>query len=273
MRCLAISALSPTALPPQPYMMIHPPDEGSVYSQTVTLSPPPSSPLCAESLNSLIQPSTGHIDQQDTLISQSPSPMRSSSQTSSPPLLESPNSLTPSMSIKFDDKEEQSPHLIEQGDPEGSTQSDGVKEDKFDSSFMRSQKKRQNTFLRDERERKHRFLGSEAARGTQRCRGFYASKTGELKRSDVFDQQMKQWSLKSQTEHIRGREEERFRREIQRSVAFRNAESQRRSMFNSFMQDFMDQAYAEEDLEEIHFKRQEDMLLVLYEHQAIQLNQ
>ncbi|KAG6863277.1 hypothetical protein C0993_012209, partial [Termitomyces sp. T159_Od127] len=224
--------------------MSHHPDGGSVYSQTVTLSPPSSSPLRPGSLNNLMQPSTGYTDQQDLPISQSPSPIRSLSQTF-PPSLESPNSLKRSMSIESDDQQEQSPHLVEQGDTEGTTQSDGVEEDKFQSSFMRSQEQRQEAFLRDERDRDRRFRASEAARGTGRwrkTRRIRTSEAGESKRGTIFDQQMQQWSMKSQTEHIRGREEERFRREIQRSVAFRNAESQRRSMFESFMQDFMDQA-------------------------------
>ncbi|KAG6883708.1 hypothetical protein C0992_008040, partial [Termitomyces sp. T32_za158] len=84
---------------------------------------------------------------------------------------------------------------------------------------------------------------------------------------------MTQWSTKPQIEQFRGREEERFRRDIQRSLAFQTAEYQRWTALELSMTTIIYQSDAEEDLEEIYFKRQEDMLLALYKHQAIQLNQ
>ncbi|KAG6880087.1 hypothetical protein C0992_006361 [Termitomyces sp. T32_za158] len=202
---------------------------------------------------------TEYDDQQDTRIYQSPSPspspspsMRSLLRASSSPDLESLNSLTEPTSLDSNDQQEEG----------GSPQLDGVEEDNFEPYFMRSQKRRQDTFLQHESKRTHRFNASEATRNAE-----------ESKRSTKFDKKMKQWSKKSQVEQIRGREEERFNREIRRSTAFLEAENRHILAFEMSMMDIMGQAYAEDDLEESHFRHQEDMLLKLYERQAIQLNQ
>ncbi|KAG6880084.1 hypothetical protein C0992_006358 [Termitomyces sp. T32_za158] len=229
-----------------------------VIPQLVTSLPPssktsssPSSPRAKDNYPS--QPtSTESIDQEDTRISQSPSPSRKSLfQASSSPNPESLNSLTQPTSPDSNDQQEQ----------EGSARSDGVEEEKFKQCFMRSQERRQATFLQDESKRAHRFRASEAARDA-----------GESKRSTTFDETMKQWLTKSRIEQNYGREEERCRSEILRSTAFWKAESHHILVFEMSMMDIMDQAYAEEDLEEIYFQRQENMLLALYERQAIELN-
>ncbi|KAG6881281.1 hypothetical protein C0993_002113, partial [Termitomyces sp. T159_Od127] len=180
---------------------------------------------------------------------------------SSSPHLESLNSSTQLTSPESNDQQVRSPHLVEQGNLEGSIQSARVEEDESHPSFMRSQEQRQETFLQGESERDRQFHASEAGRDT-----------GEFRRSTIFDEEMNQWSKKSQTEQIRGREEERFRREIRRSIAFRNAESFRWTALKLSVSYSMDQMYGEEDLEDIHF-RHEETLLALYERQAIQLDQ
>ncbi|KAG6882717.1 hypothetical protein C0993_009441 [Termitomyces sp. T159_Od127] len=244
-----------------------PPDgsSGPVDLQSVTSLQPspkslssPSSPHTTNGDSSAQPTSTRYNDQQDTQISQFPSSlMKSLSQPSSSSNPESLNTSMQPASPESNHQQEKSTHLVGQGASEQSIQSDGVKEDKYYSSFVQLDEK----FYQDEVERYRRFYASEAARDTE-----------ESKRSAIFNQRMK-WSTKSQIEHFRGREEERFRREIQRSIAFRNAESQRRSVFEILLKDIMDQAYAEEELEKIHFKHQEDSLLALYKRQAIRLDQ
>ncbi|KAG6874906.1 hypothetical protein C0992_006020 [Termitomyces sp. T32_za158] len=198
--------------------------------------PPPHENILAESNGRVI------------LVPPSPSPSISSSFWDD----ESLNSLTEPTSPGSNEKQKQEENI----------ESDGVEGDKLPLYFRCSQKQRQQTFLQDESGRDRRFCASESARNTV-----------EWERSTIFDHKMTQWSTKSQIEQIRGREEERFKSEIRRSVAFQNAEYQHWTVFEMSMTDIMDQAYAEEDLEEIHFKRQEDMLLALYERQANQLNQ
>ncbi|KAG6894562.1 hypothetical protein C0992_005591 [Termitomyces sp. T32_za158] len=198
-------------------------------------------------------------DQLDTTQSPSSS-MKSLSSASSSHNLESLNPYTHPTSAESD-QQKQSLHMVEQGNPEGNTKTDGGK-DIFQPYFLSCQEQRQETFLQDENGRDCRFRASEAARDT-----------GELKRSTIFDQKMNQWSRKSQVEQILGREEERFRREIWRSIAFQNAENQHWTAFKISMVAIIRQADAEEDLEEIYFKRQEDMLLLLYKCLAIQLHQ
>ncbi|KAG6878866.1 hypothetical protein C0992_007071 [Termitomyces sp. T32_za158] len=227
---------------------------GPMIPQLVTSLPsssksPSSSPHAKD--DSPSQPtSTESNDHQDRRISHSPSPSMSLFPSSTP----NPESLTSST-------QPTSPDSNDEPEQEGSTQSDGVEEDKLELNFMRSQERRQDTFLQDEGKRTHRFNASEAARNAE-----------ESKRSTTFGKKMKQWSTKSQTEQIHGREEERFQ-EIRRSTAFREAASHRLFVFEMSMRHIMDQTYAEEDLEEIHFKHREDMLLALYERQAIQLDQ
>ncbi|KAG6895948.1 hypothetical protein C0992_011377 [Termitomyces sp. T32_za158] len=177
--------------------------------------------------------------------------MKSLFRTSSSPNPESLDSLT----------QPTSPDSNDQQDQERSTQSDGVEEEKIEECFMRSQEWRQATFLQDESKRDHQFCALEVARNA-----------GESKCSTTFDETMRQWSTKSRIEQIYGREKERFRSEILRSTAFWKAESHHILVFEMSMMDIMDQAYAEEDLEEIYFQRQENMLLALYERQAIELN-
>ncbi|KAG6887108.1 hypothetical protein C0992_000672 [Termitomyces sp. T32_za158] len=242
---------------------------GPVNSQSVTPLPPSfksstvSSSPRAQNLECTSQPtSITSDDQLDMSISQPPSPsMRSRSWVSSPPHPESFTPCTQPTSAESSDQQKQSLYLVEQGNLEGSTQTDGV-EDELQSYFMRSQEQRQETFLQDESGRDCRFRASEAARDT-----------GELKRSTIFDQKMYQWSAKPQIEQIRGREEERFRRDSQRSFVFKTAEDQSWTAFEISMTTIIRQTDAQEDLEEIYFKRQEDMLLALYERQAIQLDQ
>ncbi|KAG6896304.1 hypothetical protein C0992_009170 [Termitomyces sp. T32_za158] len=219
------------------------------------------SSIRAGNLNATSQPmSIKSNDQLDMKFSQSPSSsMKSLSSAFSLHNFESLNLYTHPTSAESD-QQKQSLHLVEQGNPEGNTQTDGG-EDKF-QSFLRCQEQRQETFLQDENGRDCQFWASEAARDT-----------GELKRSTIFDQKMNQWSRKSQVEQILGREEERFRREIWRSIAFQNAEYQHWTAFKILMVAIIRQADAEEDLEEIYFKRQEDMLLLIYKCLAIQLHQ
>ncbi|KAG6896305.1 hypothetical protein C0992_009171 [Termitomyces sp. T32_za158] len=237
---------------------------GPVNPQSVTPLPPSpksstlSSSPRAQNLETTSQPtSITSDDLLDMRISRPPSLMRSRSWAH-------PESLTPCTqptSAESSDQQKQSLYLVEQGNLEGSTQTDGV-EDELQSYFMRSQEQRQETFLQDESERDCRFRASEAARDT-----------GELKRSTIFDHKMTQWPKKSQIEQFRGREEERFRRGIQRSLAFQTAEYQHWTALELSMTTIIYISDAEEDLEEIYFKRQEDMLLALYERQAIQLKQ
>ncbi|KAG6894371.1 hypothetical protein C0992_006413 [Termitomyces sp. T32_za158] len=250
----------------QDMRMPGPPDgsSGPVKSQSLTSLPPsPKSSTFpfshrAENLDSTSQSTSINInDQPDLRISQPLSPsMRSLSSVSSSP---NPESLTPYTqwtSAESNDQQEQSLYLVEQGNREGRV------EDEFQLYFMRSQEQRQEKFLWDESGRNRRFRASEAARDT-----------GELKRSTIFDHKMTQWSTKSQIEQFRGREEEHSRRDIQRCLAFQTAEHQRWTALELSLTTIIHQADAEEGLEEIYFERQEDMLLALYERQAIQLNQ
>ncbi|KAG6863795.1 hypothetical protein C0993_010343 [Termitomyces sp. T159_Od127] len=214
---------------------------------------PPSSPS-AEGLDSLTQPTATKVTNRQYPRSFTlPSPVES--------LYRVPGPNSPASSDS--DDEQEPPDLVVQADPKENTQSDDDddKEDEFHAYFMRSQEHRQKIFLQDESERNHQFHESEVARGK------------EWKRTYIFDEKMKQWSTKSQIEQIRGREEERAKRESQRVVAFRKAELQRWIAFEESMAKIMEQAYHEEYLEEIHYKGQEEMLLALYEHQAIELNQ
>ncbi|KAG6874605.1 hypothetical protein C0992_007324, partial [Termitomyces sp. T32_za158] len=248
-----------------------PPDgsSGSVNSQSVTSLLPSSksstspSSSHAENLDSTSQPtSIEYNDQQDVKIFQPPSPsVRSRSWVSSSPHPESLTPCTHPMSAETSDQQKESVHLIEQGNREESTQSDGV-EDKPQSDFMRSQNQQLKTFLQTENERNDRFRELERVRDI-----------GERRRRHEFDRKMSQWSRKPQIEQIRGREEERFRRDNQRSFAFHTAEYHRWTALEMSMTAIICQADVEDELEEIHFERQEDMLLALYKRQAIQLDQ
>ncbi|KAG6887107.1 hypothetical protein C0992_000671 [Termitomyces sp. T32_za158] len=164
-------------------------DLGPLNSRLVTSLPPssksPSSPssLRAENLSSTSQPTSieSNFDHLFMRISQPPSPsMRSPSWASSSPHPESLTPCTQPTSAKTIDQQE-SLNLVEPGNREGSTQSDGVG-DKFQSDFTCSQKQRQEAFLQHESGRDCRCRASEAARDT-----------GELRRSTIFDHKMTQW--------------------------------------------------------------------------------
>ncbi|KAG6898740.1 hypothetical protein C0993_004620 [Termitomyces sp. T159_Od127] len=250
----------------QDKLMPLPPDRSSglADSQSVTLSPPSSeSPSSSPSLKSPIQSMSteSNNDQQDAQVSRSRPPSMGSLLLASCSLCpENLNSLTLMTSPESNDQ--QSPPLVEQGSPEGCTQSDGVEEGKYHSSFMYSQEQRQNRFLQEERERRCQFAELEAQRDGE-----------ESYRSRIFDSRMEWLSEHSQIEQFRCQEDEYLTIENRRSIAFQGAEEQRWTIFNILMSYIKDQAQAEAVLDKSRLKHRQDMLLTLYKIQVIKLNQ